>query len=130
MVMVGVLGVLWEIGGRLWGKGVFGYRWVVWGRVCMRVVWLMVWVEELFRMGGGGKVKGLFGMRRMIMGMGRGVKMLKWVLRMYEGGMVLDCGMVWRMGFMVRLWVGGMSGGWGEMGIRGGGLWWLDLVIF
>ncbi len=41
---------------------------------------------------------------------GRGVKMFKWVFRMYGGGMRFSSGMVWGVGLMGKFVMGGVSG--------------------
>src|SRR5258708_19022590 len=61
-------------------------------------------------MGSGANVNGFFGVMTMIIAVPTGVKVFNWLFTMYGGRVRFEVPILWSIGFMVTLLIGGMTG--------------------
>jgi cytochrome o ubiquinol oxidase subunit 1 len=73
------------------------------------ISWL-VWLHHFFTMGAGPAVNTFFSVATMFVGVPTGVKVFNWVFTIYRGRLRFDTPMLWAVGGLFLLLVGGLTG--------------------
>ena len=92
------------------GKRLFGYRSVIYASVALTVLSFSVWLHHFFTMGAGPDVNLFFSTATMLVGIPTGVKVFNWAFTLYRGRLTFDTPMLWAIGGLFLLLVGGLTG--------------------
>jgi cytochrome o ubiquinol oxidase subunit 1 len=91
-------------------KALFGYTAMVAATLSIACLSWMVWLHHFFTMGAGPGVNLFFSVSTMLVGIPTGVKVFNWSFTMYRGQLRMDTPMLWSVGAVFLLLVGGLTG--------------------
>ncbi|MEJ2646241.1 MAG: cbb3-type cytochrome c oxidase subunit I [Gammaproteobacteria bacterium] len=91
-------------------KPLFGYTTMVLAALGISGVSWSVWMHHFFVMGAGPDVIAFFSMSSMAVGIFTGVKVFNWAFTMYRGRLRFDTPMLWAIGALSFLFIGGLTG--------------------
>ena len=91
-------------------RPLFGYTTMVAATFAIAGISWLVWLHHFFTMGAGPAVNTFFSVATMFVGVPTGVKVFNWVFTMYRGRLTFDTPMLWALGGLFLLLVGGLSG--------------------
>ncbi len=103
-------GILSEIIPTFSEKPLFGYTAMVLASLAIAGVSWMVWLHHFFTMGAGPLVNAYFSIATMLVGIPTGVKVFNWAFTMYRARMRFDTPMLWAVGALFLLLIGGLTG--------------------
>jgi cytochrome o ubiquinol oxidase subunit 1 len=103
-------GVLSEVIPTFSEKPLFGYITMVAATFAIAGVSWSVWLHHFFTMGAGPMVNTFFSVATMIVGIPTGVKVFNWILTMYRGRITYTTPMLWSVGALFLLLIGGLTG--------------------
>jgi cytochrome o ubiquinol oxidase subunit 1 len=110
ILVLPAFGVFSEVIATFSGKGLFGYRSMVFATLGICVLSFMVWLHHFFTMGAGADVNAFFGIMSMIIAVPTGVKIFNWLFTLFRGQVTFRAPLLWSIGFMVTFVIGGMTG--------------------
>jgi cytochrome o ubiquinol oxidase subunit 1 len=110
ILILPAFGIFSEVISTFSGKSLFGYRSMVMATMAICILSFTVWLHHFFTMGAGADVNAIFGIASMIIAVPTGVKVFNWMFTMYGGRVVYTTPILWSIGFMVTLVIGGMTG--------------------
>jgi len=110
ILVLPAFGVFSEVIATFSGKPLFGYRSMVMATMAICVLSFTVWLHHFFTMGTGADVNAVFGITSSIIAVPTGVKIFNWLFTMFGGRIVYATPMLWSVGFMVTLVIGGVTG--------------------
>jgi cytochrome c oxidase subunit 1/cytochrome c oxidase subunit I+III len=91
-------------------KPLFGATSVALATLGIGFLSFLVWAHHMFAVGLGPLADGFFGAASMLIAVPTGVKIFNWLATMWGGALRLRTAMLFAMGFIVMLTVGGISG--------------------
>ncbi|OYV99579.1 MAG: hypothetical protein B7Z58_18455 [Acidiphilium sp. 37-64-53] len=91
-------------------KPLFGYTAMVCATFMIAGISWSVWLHHFFTMGAGPGVNLFFSVATMLVGIPTGVKVFNWMLTMYKGRLRFEAAMLWAVGSIFLLLVGGLTG--------------------
>jgi len=91
-------------------KALFGYTVMVAATLSIAGLSWIVWLHHFFTMGAGPGVNLFFSVATMLVGIPTGVKVFNWSLTLYRGRLRFDTPMLWAIGALILLLVGGLTG--------------------
>jgi len=103
-------GILSEIIPTFSEKPLFGYTAMVFASLIIAGASWMVWLHHFFTMGAGPLVNAYFSIATMLVGIPTGVKVFNWAFTMYRARMRFDTPMLWAVGALFLLLIGGLTG--------------------
>lgn len=109
-VVLPAFGIISEIVPTFSEKPLFGY--VTMAAASMAIAGLSwgVWLHHFFTMGASPYVNTFFSIATMLVGIPTGVKVFNWAFTMYRARMRFDTPMLWAIGALVLLLIGGLTG--------------------
>jgi cytochrome o ubiquinol oxidase subunit 1 len=110
ILILPAFGIFSEVISTFSRKPLFGYRSMVMATLVICILSFTVWLHHFFTMGAGADVNAIFGIASMIIAVPTGVKVFNWLFTMYGGRVVYASPILWSLGFMVTLVLGGMTG--------------------
>ncbi|WP_123102677.1 cbb3-type cytochrome c oxidase subunit I [Acidithiobacillus sulfuriphilus] len=109
-VILPAFGMLSEIIPTFSEKPLFGYVTMVLATFGIAGVSWAVWLHHFFTMGAGPDVISFFSVATMLVGIPTGVKVFNWAFTMYRGRLRFETPMLWSIGSLFLLLVGGLTG--------------------
>jgi cytochrome o ubiquinol oxidase subunit 1 len=103
-------GVLSEVIPTFSEKPLFGYITMVAATFAIAGISWSVWLHHFFTMGAGPWVNTFFSVATMLVGIPTGVKVFNWIFTMYRGRITYATPMLWSVGAILLLLVGGITG--------------------
>ncbi|MHB8550397.1 MAG: cbb3-type cytochrome c oxidase subunit I [Acidiferrobacterales bacterium] len=103
-------GILSEIIPTFSEKPLFGYTAMVLASLVIAGASWMVWLHHFFTMGAGPLVNAYFSIATMLVGIPTGVKVFNWAFTMYRARLRFDTPMLWAVGALFLLLIGGLTG--------------------
>jgi cytochrome o ubiquinol oxidase subunit 1 len=103
-------GILSEIIPAFSEKPLFGYMTMVAATFAIAGVSWTVWLHHFFTMGAGPRVNSFFSVATMVVGIPTGVKVFNWLFTIYRGRLTFATPMLWAIGGLFLLLVGGLTG--------------------
>jgi cytochrome o ubiquinol oxidase subunit 1 len=103
-------GVISEVIPTFSEKPLFGYFTMVAATFAIAGVSWAVWLHHFFTMGAGPYVNTFFSVATMLVGIPTGVKVFNWLFTLYRGRLTFDTPMLWALGALFLLLVGGLTG--------------------
>ncbi len=103
-------GILSEIIPTFSQKPLFGYTAMVLASLVIAGASWMVWLHHFFTMGAGPLVNAYFSIATMLVGIPTGVKVFNWAFTMYRARLRFDTPMLWAVGALFLLLIGGLTG--------------------
>lgn len=103
-------GIISEIIPTFSERPLFGYITMVAATFAIAGISWMVWLHHFFTMGAGPDVNGFFGIATMLVGIPTGVKVFNWLFTLYRGRLRFDTPMLWAVGAVFLLLIGGLTG--------------------
>ncbi|MBW4034397.1 MAG: cytochrome o ubiquinol oxidase subunit I [Proteobacteria bacterium] len=91
-------------------KALFGYTVMVAATLSIAGLSWAVWLHHFFTMGAGPGVNLVFSVSTMLVGIPTGVKVFNWSLTLYRGRLRFETPMLWAIGALFLLLVGGLTG--------------------
>ena len=91
-------------------KPIFGYTAMVLATFAIAGVSWIVWLHHFFTMGMGPYVSTEFSIATMLVGIPTGVKVFNWAATMYKGRLTFSAAMLWAIGALFLLLIGGLTG--------------------
>ena len=91
-------------------KPLFGYPTMVAATFAIAGISWMVWLHHFFTMGAGPGVNLFYSTATMLVGIPTGVKVFNWGLTLYRGRLRYEAPMLWAVGAIFLLLVGGLTG--------------------
>jgi cytochrome o ubiquinol oxidase subunit 1 len=110
ILILPAFGIFSEVAATFSGKGLFGYRSMVFATMGICVLSMMVWLHHFFTMGAGADVNAVFGIMSSLIAIPTGVKVFNWLFTMFRGRIVFATPVLWLIGFMVTFVIGGLTG--------------------
>src|SRR5208282_5485543 len=110
ILILPAFGVFSEVVATFSGKGLFSYRSMVLATLGICILSFTVWLHHFFTMGAGADVNAFFGIMSAIIAVPTGVKIFNWLFTLYRGRIVFTTSILFAIGFMVTLVLGGMTG--------------------
>ena len=109
-VILPAFGMMSEIFPTFSEKPLFGYITMVLASMAIAGVSWLVWLHHFFTMGAGPYVNSAFSVATMLVGIPTGVKVFNWAFTMYRGRLTFTAAMLWAIGALFLLLVGGLTG--------------------
>ncbi len=109
-VILPAFGMMSEIFPAFSEKPLFGYITMVAASFAIAGVSWLVWLHHFFTMGAGPDVNSFFSIATMLVGIPTGVKVFNWAFTMYRGRLTFSAAMLWAIGALFLLLVGGLTG--------------------
>jgi len=109
-VILPAFGMMSEIFPVLSEKPLFGYITMVLASFAIAGVSWLVWLHHFFTMGAGPDVNSFFSVATMLVGIPTGVKVFNWAFTMYRGRLTFTAAMLWAIGALFLLLIGGLTG--------------------
>jgi cytochrome o ubiquinol oxidase subunit 1 len=109
-VILPAFGMLSEIIPAFSEKPIFGYTAMVLATFAIAGVSWIVWLHHFFTMGMGPYVSTEFSIATMLVGIPTGVKVFNWAATMYKGRLTFSAAMLWAIGALFLLLIGGLTG--------------------
>jgi len=103
-------GILSEVIPTFSEKPLFGYITMVAATFAIAGISWSVWLHHFFTMGAGPWVNTFFSVATMLVGIPTGVKVFNWLFTMYRGRITYTTPMLWSVGALLLLLVGGLTG--------------------
>ncbi|HEX7388481.1 MAG TPA: cbb3-type cytochrome c oxidase subunit I [Acidiphilium sp.] len=103
-------GIISEIIPTFSERPIFGYITMVAATFAIAGISWSVWLHHFFTMGAGPDVNGFFGIASMLVGIPTGVKAFNWMFTLYRGRLRFDTPMLWAIGGVFLLLIGGLTG--------------------
>jgi cytochrome o ubiquinol oxidase subunit 1 len=103
-------GILSEVIPTFSEKPLFGYITMVAATFAIAGISWSVWLHHFFTMGAGPWVNTFFSVATMLVGIPTGVKVFNWILTMYRGRITYTTPMLWSVGALLLLLIGGLTG--------------------
>ncbi|MCU4161245.1 cbb3-type cytochrome c oxidase subunit I [Acidiphilium sp. AL] len=103
-------GIISEIIPTFSERPLFGYITMVAATFAIAGISWSVWLHHFFTMGAGPDVNGFFSVATMLVGIPTGVKVFNWAFTLYRGRLRFDTPMLWAVGAVFLLLVGGLTG--------------------
>jgi cytochrome o ubiquinol oxidase subunit 1 len=91
-------------------RPLFGYVTMVAATFAIAGISWLVWLHHFFTMGAGPAVNTFFSVATMFVGVPTGVKVFNWVFTLYRGRLRFDTPMLWSIGGLFLLLIGGLTG--------------------
>ena len=91
-------------------KPLFGYITMVAATFAIAGISWTVWLHHFFTMGAGPLVNSFFSVATMVVGIPTGVKVFNWLFTLYRGRLTFATPMLWAVGGLFLLLVGGLTG--------------------
>jgi cytochrome o ubiquinol oxidase subunit 1 len=91
-------------------KPLFGYITMVAATFAIAGISWTVWLHHFFTMGAGPLVNSFFSVATMVVGIPTGVKVFNWLFTLYRGRLTFTTPMLWAVGALFLLLVGGLTG--------------------
>ena len=110
ILILPAFGIFSEVIATFSAKPLFGYRSMVTATLAICVLSFIVWLHHFFTMGASADVNGFFGVMTMIIAVPTGVKIFNWLFTMYGGRVRFTVPVLWSIGFMITVVIGGMTG--------------------
>ena len=109
-VILPAFGMLSEVIPAFSEKPIFGYATMVLASFAIAGVSWIVWLHHFFTMGMGPYVSTEFSIATMLVGIPTGVKVFNWTFTMYRGRLTFSAAMLWSIGALFLLLIGGLTG--------------------
>ncbi|MEY2342721.1 cbb3-type cytochrome c oxidase subunit I [Acidithiobacillus sp. IBUN Pt1247-S3] len=109
-VILPAFGMMSEIFPVFSEKPLFGYITMVAASFAIAGVSWLVWLHHFFTMGAGPDVNSAFSVATMLVGIPTGVKVFNWAFTMYRGRITYTAAMLWAIGALFLLLIGGLTG--------------------
>ncbi len=109
-VILPAFGMMSEIIPTFAEKPLFGYATMVAASFAIAGVSWSVWLHHFFTMGAGPQVNTFFSIATMVVGIPTGVKVFNWAFTVYRGRSRFDTPMLWAVGALFMLLIGGLTG--------------------
>ncbi|MHB8317547.1 MAG: cbb3-type cytochrome c oxidase subunit I, partial [Acidithiobacillus ferrivorans] len=109
-VILPAFGMMSEIFPTFSEKPLFGYITMVLASMAIAGVSWLVWLHHFFTMGAGAYVNSAFSVATMLVGIPTGVKVFNWAFTMYRGRLTFNAAMLWAIGALFLLLIGGLTG--------------------
>ena len=109
-VILPAFGMMSEIIPTFAEKPLFGYATMVAASFAIAGVSWSVWLHHFFTMGAGPQVNTFFSIATMVVGIPTGVKVFNWAFTVYRGRSRFDTPMLWAVGALFMLLLGGLTG--------------------
>ena len=103
-------GVISEVIPTFSEKPLFGYVTMVAATFAIAGISWLVWLHHFFTMGAGPYVNTFFSIATMLVGIPTGVKVFNWVFTLYRGRLTFTTPMLWAVGSLFLLLIGGLTG--------------------
>ncbi len=110
ILLLPAFGVYSEVVATFSGKGLFGYRSLVYAIATLTVLSLSVWLHHFFTMGASADVNAFFGRMAPLVAVPSGVMIFDWLFTMYRGRVQFSVPVLFTLGFIVTFVIGGMTG--------------------
>jgi cytochrome o ubiquinol oxidase subunit 1 len=110
ILLLPAFGVYSEVVATFSGKGLFGYRSLVYAAAGLTALSLSVWLHHVFTMGAGADVNAFFGKVAPLVALPTGVMIFDWLFTMYRGQVQFSVPVLFTLGFIVTFLIGGMTG--------------------
>ena len=110
ILLLPAFGVYSEVVATFSGKGLFGYRSLVYAAAGLTVLSLSVWLHHVFTMGAGADVNAFFGKVAPLVALPTGVMIFDWLFTMYRGRVQFSVPVLFTLGFIVTFVIGGITG--------------------
>jgi cytochrome o ubiquinol oxidase subunit 1 len=110
ILLLPAFGIYSEVVATFSGKGLVGYRSLVYATAAITVLSLAVWLHHLVTIGAGGDVNAFFGAIAPLTALPTGVMIFAWLFTMFRGRVRLSVPMLFTLGFVVTFVFGGMTG--------------------
>src|SRR4030088_2370493 len=109
ILVLPAFGIFSEVISTFSGKPLFGYRSMVAATMAICILSFMVWLHHFFTMGAGADVNAIFGIASMIIAVPTGGKIYNWLFTMYGGRIRFAAPLLWAVGVMVTVIIGGVT---------------------
>ena len=109
-VILPAFGMMSEIIPTFSEKPLFGYVTMVAASFAIAGVSWSVWLHHFFTMGASPRVNTFFSVATMVVGIPTGVKVFNWAFTVYRGRSRFETPMLWAVGALFMLLVGGLTG--------------------
>ncbi|MBN2679612.1 cbb3-type cytochrome c oxidase subunit I [Acidithiobacillus montserratensis] len=109
-VILPAFGMISEVIPTFSEKPIFGYITMVLASFAIAGVSWIVWLHHFFTMGMGPYVSTEFSVATMLVGIPTGVKVFNWTFTMYRGRLTFSSAMIWSIGALFLLLIGGLTG--------------------
>ena len=109
-VILPAFGMMSEIIPTFSEKPLFGYVTMVAASFAIAGISWSVWLHHFFTMGAGPRVNTFFSVATMVVGIPTGVKVFNWAFTVYRGRSRFETPMMWAIGALFMLLVGGLTG--------------------
>jgi cytochrome o ubiquinol oxidase subunit 1 len=109
-LLLPALGIISEIIPIFAEKALFGYSTMVAASFAIAGISWTVWLHHFFTMGAGPWVNTYFSVATMLVGIPTGVKVFNWMFTLYRGRLTFDSPMLWAIGGIFLLLIGGLTG--------------------
>jgi cytochrome o ubiquinol oxidase subunit 1 len=109
-LLLPALGIISEIVPVFSEKPLFGYVTMVAATFAIAGISWTVWLHHFFTMGAGPWVNTYFSVATMLVGIPTGVKVFNWIFTLYRGRLTFDSPMLWALGAIFLLLIGGLTG--------------------
>jgi cytochrome o ubiquinol oxidase subunit I len=110
ILLLPAFGVYSEVIATFSGKRLFGYESLVYATAVITVLSFSVWLHHFFTMGASADVNAFFGRVAPLIAAPTAVMIFDWLFTMYRGRVQLSVPMLFTLGFIVTLVIGGMTG--------------------
>ncbi|MGH7224027.1 MAG: cbb3-type cytochrome c oxidase subunit I, partial [Gemmataceae bacterium] len=110
ILLLPAFGVYSEVVATFSGKGLFGYESLVYATAVTAVLALSVWLHHFVTMGANSDVNAFFGRMAPLTVVPTGVMIFDWLFTMYRGRVQLSVPVLFTLGFIVTVVIGGMTG--------------------
>src|SRR5215471_17343643 len=110
ILVLPAFGIFSEVAATFSGKGLFGYRSMVFATLGICILSMMVWLHHFFTMGAGADVNAVFGIMSSIIAVPTGAKVFNWLFTMFRGRIVFTTPVLFLIGFMITFVLGGLTG--------------------
>ncbi len=109
-VVLPAFGTISEIVPTFSEKPLFGYVTMAAASLAIAGLSWAVWLHHFFTMGASPEVNAFFSVATMLVGIPTGVKVFNWAFTMYRARMRFETPMLWAVGALVLLLIGGLTG--------------------
>jgi cytochrome o ubiquinol oxidase subunit 1 len=110
ILLLPAFGIYSEVVATFSGKGLFGYKSLVYATAVITALSLGVWLHHFFTIGASRDVNAFFGRVAPLIAVPTCVMIFDWLCTMYRGRVQLSVPMLFMVGFIVTFVIGGMTG--------------------